>query len=284
MLAAEVDRVQQLLHEAAAGPRRDRAIHQARRGLKKTRALLRLFREPLGKDLCRQHVHALSKIADQLAPARDARVRLATLEQIAKQAGPAAAPAVEKLQQAFTTDLRHAERQSLDEESVAKLHQALNETLMEVAAAPLEDDGWKLLEAGIKRTCKRVLKAQAAAQDKGGAERFHKWRKRAKDLQYQLRLFRGASPGTVKQLEQKLDVFNEVLGDDHDLTLLEMAIKAKGAAFKRSKAALRLQATIDKRHQRLQRRALREGDKVLPDKPQAFTDDLAHAWKAWHRG
>jgi len=57
-------------------------IHRARKDLKKLRSLIRLARENLKKSVYRRAAEALREAARELAPARDARVKLQCLDQI----------------------------------------------------------------------------------------------------------------------------------------------------------------------------------------------------------
>ncbi|HST38572.1 MAG TPA: CHAD domain-containing protein, partial [Conexibacter sp.] len=63
-----------------------KAIHQARKHLKKTRALLRLVRPALGNTVYHAENDALRDAAGKLSATRDADVLVATVDALADQA------------------------------------------------------------------------------------------------------------------------------------------------------------------------------------------------------
>lgn len=285
IVAAELEAVKSLLQSAASGSQAqsEESVHDARRRLKMVRALLRLFRKPLGKDFCRNQVHALGEVAYGLAPARDARVRLAALDAIADGAGPECEALIAKLRQSCEVQLRRAKRSSLDHQAMGELDDLIKATTVALVGVPLAQKNWDLLKDGIERTCRRVRKAHAAAVKEPNTLALHHWRKRTKDMQYQIRLLQGACPKELKRLDHRLDRLNDTLGDDHDLALLEVWLGKKGPSFRRTKAAQHLLKTVARCRDQLQRRAFRHADKWLPESPHHFTRHLAGGWKAWHR-
>ena len=60
----------------------DVSVHQARKRLKKTRAVVRLVRDRIGKDLYKQENARYRDIGRKLANLRDARVKIVTLDKL----------------------------------------------------------------------------------------------------------------------------------------------------------------------------------------------------------
>ena len=60
------------------------------------------------------------------------------------------------------------------------------------------------------------------------AEDFHAWRKATKDLWYAVRLFEPAWPGPLDALAAELHALSQLLGDEHDLTVLRGALGDAG--------------------------------------------------------
>ena len=55
---------------------------------------------------------------------------------------------------------------------------------------------------------------------------LHEWRKRAKDLRYQLQFLCKAWPGVIDAAVAEAHDLGDILGDDHDLALLRQLLCA----------------------------------------------------------
>src|ERR1017187_822783 len=98
-----------LSHLEAESPKsHEQATHDARKALKRVRALLRLVRTGLGVKIYRQENRSFRKVARSLSPRRDAEVLLQTLTKLGRQHHdkPARA-AISKLGKVFLS--RHKE-------------------------------------------------------------------------------------------------------------------------------------------------------------------------------
>src|SRR5688572_7871048 len=84
--------VEAALEEIAAGANTGEAVHNARKRLKKLRALLRLVRPEFRR--FRKENATIRKVADQLSAARDARVLVDTLDSLSKGSVPKAVRAL----------------------------------------------------------------------------------------------------------------------------------------------------------------------------------------------
>src|SRR5262245_10612064 len=77
---------------AAATPSNEAAaVHAARKCIKKTRALLRLVRDEIGREIFKEENRCLHEVAQSLSGPRDARVRLQLLEKLREQVPPGVA-------------------------------------------------------------------------------------------------------------------------------------------------------------------------------------------------
>src|SRR3954465_9315173 len=80
-----VDQVRRDQLEAAAADLRERDVHEARKRLKKTRALLRLTRPAMKPKAFRARNRALRDAGRELSGARDAEVMVETVEDLAER-------------------------------------------------------------------------------------------------------------------------------------------------------------------------------------------------------
>jgi hypothetical protein len=72
---------------------------------------------------------------------------------------------------------------------------------------------FKLIRPGLRDSNK--LGGRAIAKAYGKSE-FHEWRKRVKDLGYQIQILRESWPTVLKRLQCELDKVGDLLGKDHD--------------------------------------------------------------------
>ncbi len=92
-----------------------------------------------------------------------------------------------------------------------------------VLSWPLNGDGWDLIGPGLQRTYRRRRKRLRDVEGNATVTNLHEWRKRVKDLWYQLRLIRRAEPELFGHLVRDADDLADHLGVDHDLALLRDA-------------------------------------------------------------
>jgi CHAD domain-containing protein len=147
-----------------------------------------------------------------------------------------------------------------------------------IAEWPLRTDSWKLVGPGVDRAYRRGKREmrRAAADPSGPA--MHQWRKRAKDLWYQLRILRDATPDSLSEGLGLADRLAEVLGDHHDLTLL------RDDLLRRDPPAIRrppVVAAIAARQDELAAKAFDLGESLYARKPKTFRRKLRRGWKEW---
>lgn len=236
---------------------RERLIHDARRSLKRLRALVRLVSgdRALG--------HLLRDAARRLAGARDAAVVVRTFDGIAgDDPGDARVRAV----------LARARRQA---EKLTGNTAAAN--VREFAAA-VDDwklrDGWKALEPGLRRSYRDGRRALRRASEHAEPEALHTLRKRCKDLQHELALLRDVWPPVVKGYGDATRELGELLGDDHDLVVLREEL------VRRVADPDRFLARIDKRRRELRELIFPLAARIYCDSTSVFVGRFAKWWAA----
>jgi CYTH domain-containing protein/CHAD domain-containing protein len=256
------------------------AIHGARKDLKKVRAVLRLLRKELGKKRFKAENRRYRDAARLLAESRDAEVKLETLAALGDHAG-ARFPATTALawRQALEADRDRVA--ATRGEAAARIERA-RATIEEAGAGishwPIGDDSWRLLEPGLGRTYRDGREALRRARAEGSAENVHEFRKRAKDLWYQLRLLHNAWPGLLEPEAEQAHALADLLGDHHDLAVLaeDLAGRAELAASREDFTAL-----IEARQAQLLEAALELGERLYAEKPKHFLRRLRAYWRAW---
>lgn len=260
------------------------AIHGARKDLKKLRTVLRLLRDELGSKRYRRENRRYRDAGRQLSPSRDAEVKVETLQALEEQAGDdfPAGPSLASLAwfEALEADRdRVAAEQGEARGSIQRAAGAIEEAAGAIPGWPIGTDSWQLLEPGITRTYRDGRRALRRAAADGGVEDVHQFRKRTKDLWYQLRLLHDAWPGLLEPAAEEAHALADLLGDHHDLAILAEDLDAR-AGLGASRQGFR--ALIEARQAQLLERALVLGERLYAEKPEHYRRRLRAYWRTWH--
>src|SRR5581483_1114457 len=103
-----------------------------------------------------------------------------------------------------------------------------------------------------------------------GAENFHEWRKRVKNLLYHVELLEPLWPEQMCALARDLDALAELLGDDHDLHMLRQTAIKRSVNVDFEAESAELFSLIDPRQDELRTKALKLGKRIFREKPSDF--------------
>ena len=177
----------------------EKAIHEVRKRCKRVRAVLRLVR-PQAKDLQRRENAVFRDIARRFSPFRDAEVRLEAFDELvddedgSKRFAPLRDLLVEgQASKPLEGQIAHT----------AKEADAARERLQ--GANISNDATFKLIGPGLRCIYKRGRKAMSKAYSESKEGSFHEWRKRVKDLGYQVQILRDSWPAILKRLRSELE-------------------------------------------------------------------------------
>lgn len=242
------------------------AVHEARKNVKKSRALLRLVRPGMGDEVYRRENRTLRDAARTVAHVRDADVMVETLDALRKRFGDELSDdAYGELRDQLKQDADKSRAQSGGEVG-AELTEALAEAASHVDDWPLDDAEWTVAREGIDRAYRRGRKAFAVADDDPTTHNLHEWRKRVKDLWYHQRLLKPAWPAVLKAQADEAHELSDLLGDDHDLAVLADRLNDDPPTDD-TRDVLEL---IGRRRNELLVRIRALGRRVYAEKPRAF--------------
>ena len=114
-------------------------------------------------------------------------------------------------------------------------------------------------------------------------EAFHNWRKRVKYLRYQLESIEMIWPEAIQAHAHRLDELGEVLGAEHDLSVLADVVLADPAACPDPQERTLLLAVIYQSRFELQTAVAPLGESLYAEEPEAFTDRIGAYWRASRR-
>jgi CHAD domain-containing protein len=247
--------------------------------MKKLRTVLRLLRFELGKKRYRRENARFRDAARALSEARDAEVKLATLAALAEHEADLPGEALDAWRKILDRDrVAAANLVAHDEEAVAQARWLIEAGLEGIRALELEGDSWKLVEPAVRRTYRRGRRAMKKAEDRRRAGDLHEWRKRAKDLWYELRLLSRAWPGPLEATADEAHRLTDLLGDHNDLALLREDLHRRKLGEAETAAAA---AAIDRRQEELAAQAFSLGRRLYAERPQELNRRLRRYWRAW---
>ncbi len=246
-----------------------RAVHGARKDLKKLRSLLRLARGGIGGRKRRRINAQLRDAGRLLAGARDAQVMLDTVEKL-RLRYPTEFP--NHLTVDFVGMLRARQRERVggggDQAEAIEL---IERARVELADWGVKGERFEMLEPGLRRAYERGRAGfdEVASADRPDDEAVHEWRKRVKDHWYHVRLLEPAWPALMRGLGSASDDLAELLGEHHDLSVLIDAAHANEDAFGGG-GRKQLVELAERRQGELIERAVPLGRKLYAEKPTLF--------------
>ena len=258
------------------------AIHCARKDIKKARAVLRMVRANIAGKEFRRLTRLLREAASHLAAPRDAYVKAKTLKVLARHFQGQLTPGA----------LRHVRsqfRRASDEEmkrfakgkKAKSVERILRRVAKEFERLEISGKGWKAIGPGVKSAYSEGRRAYQIVLKDASPENLHEWRKRAKDLWYQVGLLRPVWPEQMDATAHELETLGEFLGDDHDLFILQQSVQEQCAGTQRELEILH--GLIEERQRELRAAAVALGKRFYVERPSTFCERLAGYWCTWRR-
>lgn len=253
---------------------RDEAVHEARKALKRLRAVVRLSRDLLGDDRYRHENEVLRDAGRALSDARDARVLLETLDQVAEDhREELSGPGWPRLREALAASAEAAGAEQ--GHAGAEVQATLSDARARVVSWPLpQESGTEALAPGFERIYRRGRRALRAAAEEPSTENLHELRKRVKDLWHAAQLLRPSDPQRMKKLARRAHHISDLLGEDHDMAVLLERAEAQPELLAPSELEV-LTALVARRREALQHEALGLGHKLYRRKPRKLARVLA---------
>jgi CHAD domain-containing protein len=271
-IAGELLETSRLILGDASLPRAT-LVHELRKNVKKTRALLRLVR-PGFRDFERENA-ALREAARLIAPLRDADVLAQTFDRAATRIG---LPLSETA--ALRNRLAPASVEAIKPEERLEAHrQALAAVEAGVEGWKIRHKGFDSFTGGLERSWDACRRSMRKARDKTDAEALHQFRKRVKDHWYHARLLSPIWPEMMAAHVSACDKLGEALGDARDLAIL---IEALGnEAFSGDDTASAIAAAAREEEEKLLAKSWRAGARLFAEPAPTLTRRWRGWWEIW---
>jgi CHAD domain-containing protein len=272
VLREQIDSALELCRHPAK--QRGVTVHEVRKHLKKLRAALRLTVGEVGKNRHAREDRCVREIGRLVSDLRDAQVRWQTLIQLrdetAKRSGGN--------RFSRTEELLSLERESFSaafggwqKQAIPKLERAGQR----LSKWPVAGISWKQICGAVAKTYKRGQRGLAKAIKKPGAENFHSWRKRVKDLWYQLRVLQPLNRVVLEGIANDAKILGQLLGREHDFDFLLARLEKERGDDALRNELMQLQKLIRKRGKRLRRDALELGRRFYAEPSKAFAKRIS---------
>lgn len=262
---------------------RDAVVHESRKQVKKLRSILKLVRSEIGEEAYRLENTRLRDASRRLAPLRETRVMVETLDLLTDYYSQQLAhDAFDEYRSYLLFRHRDVVRRFHDQEGVLE---AVALTMKDVGANvvgwPVEGDDFAIVKPGLEGVYHRGRKWMKRAYGLGTEEAFHEWRKHVKSLWYQLRILEPIWSAGMRPVVESLGVLQEGLGDANDLAELRLSVDRAPELLDGRRAFEALSALTSERVVRLRKAARPLGARVYCEKPSAFVDRIGAYWEIW---
>lgn len=247
----------------------DKCVHAARQSVKKARAAIRLLRLAMDEADYRRENAALRDAGRRLSPLRDATSLLDAFDALAsRHANALRGVEVASLHRWLLAKRTLARHVLVD--APAELRQcadSLEGCRERVRRSNLAHAEHTTTIKGLRRIYRKGRKAFAHACQAQTSEALHEWRKQVKYLLNAVASLSGMSAHPSHKVFKRAERVAKWLGDDHDLAMLQDAIRDSAID---SGTAATLNGLIGPRRAKLQGRALGDGRKLFARKPKRF--------------
>lgn len=253
------------------------AVHDARKALKRSRAALAAFAGAFGPAQLALRI-AVRDAGRRLGTVRDRHARLEALAAfVARRSALAAAlePVRVALQDAIPLD-DAADR--AEAHAVAADLEALAAGASTWAAA---HDAGDALQHGLRRSYRRARRAMRAAYEEPTTDRFHAWRRRCKDVQYQWMMLRPIWPEVFDGYIEAAKALGDDLGEEHDAALLAFQLLNDATLRGLVTARADCLAALESVRAELRARARHLGRRLFAERPRLYVQRLLTWRRAW---
>lgn len=277
------EQIERALGQLSAGVDIPKEVHEARKCLKRVRALLRLGREGLGEEVFQAENTRFRTIAGRLSSARDDHVVIETLVQLEATADDDEARAALRRARAAILQTRTAEDtvgRAVDPATLSEVQAELTCALEGFRDLKLSPKGAPTLVAGLVRVYRRGRKGLLTAYATGNDEDFHTLRKAVQAHWRHMALLTRLWPQMFSARVEAARELSQILGDDHDLALLKTRIAALDAEALSDVENDALLALISARQHMLRRLAKPRGIMLFAAPPKAHGRWIAALWDA----
>jgi CHAD domain-containing protein len=255
------------------------SVHEARKNLKKLRAVLRLIRHEIGAEQYTELNTFYRLVAQQVAPVRDVTSQIELLENFENKIQ---APGLRKVilkSIGITKKKRKKEFAEFYRKKIQdKVFNELRANAEVLKRLNIAGNAGIFIGKSVNKIFKDTLKCMQAAEKEGSNEAYHDFRKKVKYLMYQMMILKNAWPKYFESYISELDELQKHLGNLHDLNILNNLV-VEGEVFdldkKQKDAFLKY---IYPRRASLKKQIHQIGSRIFVENSRSFSQRLLGIW------
>jgi len=260
---------------------RDDAIHEIRKSVKKTRAILHVVGADNGRGLANS-AKRLRAINRRLSAVRDADVMLETLHTLrVKDRGVLTGPCFARVHRRLSSHQKSVMKAARRKRTWRRVGQSVRKIRQDARHWKPEHRQFGALAASIRLAHRRGRTAMARARKSQRAADFHEWRKQIKALWYELRLLEPVGLH-IRRDVKALRSAEAWLGQEHDVVVLCDELSKDGPQGDPRIDLDRVRLVGDGYQRELRRKALAGTKRIYAPTPREYANSVRHGWKRWH--
>ncbi len=258
----QIEAVVDNLRSSANGTAADQ-IHCSRVGLKRIRAALSLAKTD-APEVRRRLDRVFRDAGRGLSASRDAEVLVETFDKLTEKFDrELAAEPIAPVRKVLVSARKAARSNQPAAGAVAARLSARRRTVRELRS--IEDIG-----PDMQNAYRRGRRGLRDAYKQRSNEAFHEWRKAVKRHSYQIELLESSLPEKWSGYREKLKDLARILGDDHNLAVLDQTLPRESAKFRE---------LIERWQKELRAQAAALGESIFRDKPHKFRKRFDESWR-----
>ncbi len=243
--------------------------HEARKGVKKLRGLVRLV-APVSKspEVLKDTSRHLRLAAKILARRRDDDVIHITLNKIAAKGAKGFGPGrVAEVFKELTGLDENETKDAADKKDFAEFTAMISALRRDIAAWNFRQSDLHALDRGYIATYNDARNGMLQVLEKPTDKRLHGWRRLVKYHFYHVRLLESIKAGFDNERIEKTKLLEEILGNHHDLVMLKDRVKDLPKKRRRERVYRSLLKQAKKRRRALEVKALSLASDLFADVP-----------------
>ncbi len=271
----------------------DKALHEARKSLKRLRAILRLVRSEIGDKAYRYENRTLRDAGRLISGVRASAVAVETVTNLAARfEGSLPIDVFDDLAERLDERALHIRHRVIYEsDAVDRVVAVLERARARFAGWPVGERERKVYGSAIRNSFKAIAPGLEQTYGRGRAEmnealsrpkarNFHLWRKRVKYLRHQIEVLNPLWPEVMDANAAALDRLGAILGEEHDLAELLSLLSVDPSLSPDDVDRALFAALAQHRRAELQRAAQILGTRVYAEKPGRFVARIGSYWEA----
>lgn len=269
------------------------AVHEARKSMKRTRALLRLIRFEIGHQIYQFENAWMRDTGRLISDVRDSAVMVVAIDDMRDLFGSLLAEGTfDELRERLVVRRDRVELRAMeDPDVVPRVVANLERARSRYASWPTDPDArssygmgirddYRAVGPGLEATHARGRREMVVAYKAPSPEHFHLWRKRVKHLKHQMEILTPMWPEVMIGMAITLDRIADLLGQDHDLAELLQLISNRPDLCPSPLERSLLSALAQQRRSDLQTASRILGRRIYTESPPALDRRLGAYWEA----